>query len=1418
MQSSQDFVRALKATGTTSSFKIDLARNAWNDKSFYVPNKEDIISEWILTTFTKEKSKAIAESPVLDKQYWELLASLLKGTSDAKGATEVQTLKWIKPLLLRFPILPIILTFLSNFQMVLDIEREPLFNAFSDVISSTWSIASQKITTENLQECFGCWLANEGGNAAYKSNALLGRLIAVSYKNSLQNSSNKKKLYSSFLSLYLLPWLSFVNTHQTTTDADYLAVLDAGTDTIFNLDILRQNLDTTSDSALIAQLVASTENHPQMVLGTLAFIFQNYIASIKKHRGALFSQGSQHTPGATLEELREAGMRFFKSCIGLLDGVEDSPRVWSNKAALLETVDRENLFSHRHQDARIALNSLQENALAALGNSPSDVQTANVIIECLTTVAKIDYDLLIPFLPRILPKLLWVTSESQVTFDFLEELLKYHTKTRTMNTLIESLFSAFKVQEALPTSIQDAYQTELSSPLVHMTFLDRLAKSIQTFMTESQASPMVTYITNFLLEEWSKCQDTAAESPKKEKEDGRPKKKQRKSDVTKMDIDDDSPSSSAASSSAAVLTFCLGARLSAVVLTSLPLRSLSPMVLEEVNTLSTEFREGFLAQTSLKAVKAVKKNASWGAEVTLASFLRILYALDVSKGQERMQQDKLYKKLVEIVEDDDRLPELVLEIFRYLLHGATNSEQEFGQKVIQLVLHYLVNNFSSSSVHWSGEAHRLGGGQAGKAKGALALLHMLVERWLPVINHYSSKEQLEHFIKVILRITPPTTFSPSQDLYPEHILLQLLTAAEFWELKNIRAVFLDILDRETSTSSKNNDNTISLYYLLLYFPLEYFTFQLLHDLFKRAWALDLSLGQHINKKKKSSGDDTLRAHVVLRVFLKRAASHSGHLPLESGEEIADILVHLMQEPMGGPDETYVKATVDLVAAYVGRLFKASTKSGSQPLQRVLQQFPTTLFDEPHGVRTKSFNKLVQILTEEASETRSSSISAEIMTSLRNLDEQLCKTLLPKLESGVDNVELIEGWQGLLKLNTWLNVREGKSQVIPHIGIRLASKLISHKLVSVKEQAFLSTLAVLLQELGYKSEAERPRHLESVIACYIAFSNVVSNNSLKPLDEELGKTIRKLVISDYVHLLDVVLESLSSRQSSSSANCVHVVHLATVLLREHPSHSLAHIQKFVFACLSVFNSNDVFVNTSAQLRWEVLDLVSSYCIIQQGALRPVDISSIWLLLSKFLAPSHIHDEKTDTAVFHKITTIVSSLVRFRRDLVTQTIPHLGMILRQLILSMRACHPNLGAKQTNLIMNTQPRWISSTQPLQPEDAKALSRLLESLNAKTTIKTLSTVASSTQPQKAESLSKPFSKHAVYVLKAYVEVMNDPFCALGLEVRKAIEAGLFVLCGMVNEHGRDALMVSGLDAGGKLILKALWKEYEKQRYVGKG
>lgn len=59
--SAQDFIRALKASSDPphpgSPSKIKLAQNAWDDNGFYLPNKGEVIVEWLLTRFLKDKAK-----------------------------------------------------------------------------------------------------------------------------------------------------------------------------------------------------------------------------------------------------------------------------------------------------------------------------------------------------------------------------------------------------------------------------------------------------------------------------------------------------------------------------------------------------------------------------------------------------------------------------------------------------------------------------------------------------------------------------------------------------------------------------------------------------------------------------------------------------------------------------------------------------------------------------------------------------------------------------------------------------------------------------------------------------------------------------------------------------------------------------------------------------------------------------------------------------------------------------------------------------------------------------------------------------------------------------------------------------------------------------------------------------------------
>lgn len=274
------------------------------------------------------------------------------------------------------------------------------------------------------------------------------------------------------------------------------------------------------------------------------------------------------------------------------------------------------------------------------------------------------------------------------------------------------------------------------------------------------------------------------------------------------------------------------------------------------------------------------------------------------------------------------------------------------------------------------------------------------------------------------------------------------------------------------------------------------------------------------------------------------------------------------------------------------------------------------------------------------------------------------------------------------------------------------------------------------------------------------------------------------------------------------------------------------QGFFTKFLATVIDREVFTTGAIPLRVKTLELVSSHCMEKVGgvagtlrasklinvhkpsAIRPVDASHIWILLARFLSPSKVHDDVTSTTTYLSVINIISGLIRLRRDLLSTSLPHLGSVLRLLVQGLKQPRPLLGSKQTEMVAMTLPRWIRPADPLDLTAAQALARLLEAMCSKTIVRN----RSSSEEVKAESLARPFSKHAAYVLKAYVDMMNDPLCVVSLEVRRALQPGLFALCSMMGPHNRDALMVSAFDVGGMALMKALWGDFEKQRYVGKG
>ena len=127
---------------------------------------------------------------------------------------------------------------------------------------------------------------------------------------------------------------------------------------------------------------------------------------------------------------------------------------------------------------------------------------------------------------------------------------------------------------------------------------------------------------------------------------------------------------------------------------------------------------------------------------------------------------------------------------------------------MERLLKYLESHFYTADVRWSGRAHHLTKSESGRVECALAIMHMIFERWLPVIelvtlsfirddtllmtptSQSASSQQLERLLNVVVTIDISRMTPSGRYLQPEQLFLQVLHSAHFWELRNVRSKFV----------------------------------------------------------------------------------------------------------------------------------------------------------------------------------------------------------------------------------------------------------------------------------------------------------------------------------------------------------------------------------------------------------------------------------------------------------------------------------------------------------------------------------------------------------------------------------------------------------------------------------------------------
>ncbi|KAI0670121.1 Urb2/Npa2 family-domain-containing protein [Trametes maxima] len=1439
-QNAQDFIRALKASSDPPQvggpLKIDIAREAWENTRLYVPNKAEAIVEWILTRLLKDKARDRAANPVWDSRYWALLSSILVSSGADKHGDNGRALRaWLVPLLSRVPIGPVVLAYLEALSTEASFDPAQ-YGLVAQCIAILWPLAVPKFNPETLLECFGAavhLLAVHGGPElsedrvqALDAHRALS-LTVSSYRAALSNAGSKRKqLYTLFLQKHLDVWLRVATRDNERTGVQpplTSDVYDAGIDTIFGLDILRPSIDQKHDTALAGALERILGTESRTVLRPLPRLFASYVQTVKRHKGALFGQGSSQSSGQVADQVQVASMAFHAVCDALARSGDDQ-EYWRCRVALLEVVERENLLSLKDEDAKTLLRQDGDIAVQALNTAWDDVRHSitDSAVKVLAALTHIDYDLMASSAAVIVPRLIAMPATVKSALEYTNLLLEYDSKTRNLPISIMHLSEAFSVKhlQRIPGGPKAAYEVASAGPLTSLPFFDELSRAVHNFLTPGQVLETISDVSRTLKEAYDSFQEREARLSA-DRGDG-PRKKRKKD--TSVSEDRTEPEYYAVS-------FALVARTMVVVLRSLPLHTLTEDGRLEAQSAIGEVYRTVTSQALRDGLLQFERMEAWHWQTVVTGALRLHHGLVHVPGvQEQIRMSEaLSSAMLSCISTIGISQESVVEVFRTLLHQCSLGTLS-PTAVLDQFLGHLEAHLLGHKTTWTGKAHAL----RSEPEAAIALLHLLADRWLPYFDAWSTPEQHKRFAKILINVRLDVAApSPGSSLSVPVVITRMLHDAQFWELPNTRDAFIAQLSQQTapldelqlpellsqsatSASRRAPEDVlrfVSAYDILLVTPPEYLPRSTQIELLRRGLVADVLAFATLRHNKKSK----VSAHhlLVIREFLRRTIAFLGSVENMTKDFLEYLVEHASthSEASSAADRDLSSVTMELIDMYQGSLVR-SVRRGSAGLVTELVNRYVRCFNTAGSA---SGRRAALLLLDSVARGDVAEFPTEVVDALRSLAAEMLAFskkhfLIPRgLELPLD-LDLLDTWSHTQTLRRWLQ----EPAETPVLGGSLARQLFSWK----GEERDIATvspvvLVILLGEVQVAPPTGRGERLEFVIVAYLTLSKLCGNQELASLESRLGAACRTFSMKDFGTLLELIYESLPSQSGLGIEDVASLIRLSPVVLHNAPEGTSKICQSFVTRCLGLFADDERFT-ADPRLRKELIDLIVRQCNEKPASLRTADLSSLWSLIGTLLAGSPTHEHTTDSAVFHGVVNILSALVRLRRDLVLNTLPHLGFVLRQLLACLRTVRPQLGGKQSRLVLDTLPRWISASQPLSSTESKAIARLLTTLTTKTMVRVHGPAAAETQ--KPEALARPFSKHAAGVLTAYVTAMNDPLCFVAAAVRRELQPGLFALCDMLGEHNRDAMMVSALDAGGKVTMKALWKEYEKQRYVGKG
>ena len=136
-------------------------------------------------------------NPVLDLRYWMLLHGICLSVDSENSKMASVGSAWLRPLLNRVPLLPIVLSLLSNSLNLPAQRRDELYLQSSKSLAFLWSFAAPKFALDALLDCFGAVLRvieKETSSSDVSGLFEICGLVTSSLHAALSNLLNKKKV------------------------------------------------------------------------------------------------------------------------------------------------------------------------------------------------------------------------------------------------------------------------------------------------------------------------------------------------------------------------------------------------------------------------------------------------------------------------------------------------------------------------------------------------------------------------------------------------------------------------------------------------------------------------------------------------------------------------------------------------------------------------------------------------------------------------------------------------------------------------------------------------------------------------------------------------------------------------------------------------------------------------------------------------------------------------------------------------------------------------------------------------------------------------------------------------------------------------------------------------------------------------